>query len=53
MAVQGDQPSTLYYFYKIKNLNLLQKDKFNSNVLHHSIEARAEMSMLYILAWMK
>ena len=52
IAAQGDQPGSLYYFHKILNLNLTEKDHRSSTPLHWAVFSLSELAMIYILAWL-
>lgn len=44
---------SLFYFHKVKNMSIDLTDKRNSTPLHWAVFSQAEISMLYILAWVK
>ena len=52
IAAQGDQPISLYYFHRVLNLNINERDHRGSSPLHWSIFSCSELAMIYILAWL-
>ena len=52
IAAQGDQPISLYYFHKLLNLNINEKDHRGSTPLHWAIFSCSELAMIYILTWL-
>ena len=52
VAAQGDQPGSLYFFHKIKGLDIKDKDNRGSTPLHWAIFSMSELAMVYILAWL-
>lgn len=53
IAAQGDQPISLYYFHKILNLDINQRDFRGSTPLHWAIFSCSELAMIYILTWLR
>ena len=52
IASQGDQPISLYYFHRILNLNINEKDHRGSTPLHWAIFSCSELAIIYILTWL-
>lgn len=50
IAAQGDQPTPLYYFVRIKNMSLDDVDNKGSTPLHWACYSKAEFALSYILA---
>ena len=50
IAAQGDQPCPLYYFAKIKNMNINDVDNRGSTPLHWACYSKSEYALSYILA---
>ena len=50
IASQGDAPCPLYYFAKIKNMNINEVDNRGSTPLHWACYSKAEYALSYILA---
>jgi len=50
IAAQGDQPSPLYYFVKLKNMDINQVDNRGSTPLHWACYSRSEFALSYLLA---
>lgn len=51
VAAQGDQPLPLYFFHKIKKMDLNITDNRLSTPLHWATYSRSETSLNYLLAW--
>ena len=50
IAAQGDQPTPLYYFVKLRNMDLNAIDKRGSTPLHWACYSKSEFALCYILA---
>ena len=50
IAAQGDQPAPLYYFAKLKGMNINRIDKRGSTPLHWACYSRSEFALCYLLA---
>lgn len=50
IASQGDQPAPLYYFAKVKTMNINDTDNRDSTPLHWACYSRSEFALSYILA---
>ena len=51
IAAQGDQPAPLYYFSKIKGIDINCIDKRGSTPLHWACYSKSEFALCYILAF--
>ena len=51
IAAQGDQPISLYYFHKIKDIPIDTVDNRGSTALHWACFSSSELALIYILAW--
>ena len=51
IAAQGDQPVSLYFFHKIKNMSITQEDDRGSTPLHWACFSCSELALIFILAW--
>ena len=50
IASQGDAPCPLYYFAKIKNMDINEVDNRGSTPLHWACYSKAEYALSYLLA---
>ena len=50
IAAQGDQPAPIYYFSKIRGLDIDSIDKRGSTPLHWASYSKSEFALVYILA---
>ena len=50
IAAQGDAPCPLYYFAKIKNMNINDVDNRGSTPLHWACYSKSEYALSYLLA---
>ena len=50
IAAQGDQPAPLYYFVKIKKMDINDKDNRGSTPLHWACYSKSEFALSYLLA---
>lgn len=50
IAAQGDQPAPLYYFARIKDMDINETDNRGSTPLHWACYSRSEFALSYILA---
>jgi len=50
VASQGDQPAPIYYFAKVKKMDLNIADQRGSTALHWACFAKSEFALSYILA---
>ena len=50
IASQGDQPGPLFYFVKVKGMDINDPDNKGSTPLHWACFSRSEYSLSYILA---
>lgn len=50
IAAQGDMPTPLYYFTKIKNLDMNEPDNRGCTPLHWACFKRSEFALHYLLA---
>ena len=52
-SLGGTYTPTLFYFHKIMEINITEKDQRGSSPLHWAIFSMSELAMVYILAWLK
>ena len=50
ISAQGDQPAPLYYFCKIRGLDINSTDKRGSTPLHWACYSKSEFALCYVLA---
>ena len=50
IAAQGDQPAPLYYFVKIRGMDINTTDRRGSTPLHWACYSKSEFALCYILA---
>ena len=53
IAAQGDSPVSIYFFHRIHKLGLNSTDSRGSTPLHWACFSMSELSMIYLIAWMK
>lgn len=53
IAAQGDMPISLYYFHKVKGMDINTLDARGSTPLHWACFSCSELALIYILAWIK
>ena len=53
IAAQGDMPISLYFFHKVKNMDINSLDARGSTPLHWACFSCSELALIYILAWIK
>ena len=51
LAAKGDQPLPLWYFHKVRNLDINVRDKKESTPLHWAAYSKSEISLTYLLSW--